>query len=95
MTDSPPPPLEKLVNAIVEVGGPLTSIVSHMVRFEAAVESAPDAPSIPVALANILRGTLDPLRDEFSAEDLEMAAAVLSRACAQVVDDVLLVEPDA
>ena len=66
-----------------------------MSHTRASGRSGSDAPPIPGVLADLLRGVLDPLRDEFSAGEIEDAARVLSRACDQIAAEVLLVDPGA
>ncbi len=94
MTHVPGSPLDVFVEALVALGGPLTSIVEHMARAQAAGLSAPDAPSIPEVLTAMLRGVLDPLRDEFSADEIETATEFVVRTCDRIVEEVLLVEPE-
>lgn len=93
MTSSTPSALYDLVDEVVSLGGPLTSIVDHMTRYQRAGASAPDAPSIPEALRNMLHGVLEPLSAEFSADDLATATAILDRVTHQVTSEIYLVPP--
>jgi hypothetical protein len=88
------PPIEALVEAVVGLGGPLTSIVSHMVETQMSGRGAPNAASIPNILHGLLRDVLEPLRDEFSAGEILASARALERVTDQVCGEILLVNGD-
>ena len=85
--DRIPSPLDQLVTAVVGLGGPLTTIVTHMAASaEAGGRGAEAASPIPDALHAVLAEVLDGLRDDTPATDLEITARVLGRvgsACAR------------
>jgi hypothetical protein len=85
------PPIEALIEAIVALGGPLTSIVSHMVETQMSGRGAPNAASIPNILRGLLRDVLDPLRDEFSADEILASGRALQRATDQICGEIYLV----
>jgi hypothetical protein len=93
VTDSEPP-IETLIAAVVGLGGPLTSIVGHMVESQMSGRGAPNPASIPNILRGLLRDVLDPLRDEFSADEILMSARALDRVTEQVCGEIVLVNPD-
>jgi hypothetical protein len=88
------PPIEALIEAIVALGGPLTSIVSHMVETQMSGRGAPNAASIPNILRGLLRDVLDPLRDEFSADEILASARALERTTDQICGEIFLVNGD-
>lgn len=90
MEPTPDTPIQSLVSAVVDLGGPLTSIVGHM----AAAPSAPDAASIDKALAGVLQSVLAPLRRSCSPAELDTAARVLSQVTDRIVDEVMIVPFD-
>lgn len=90
-----PDSLDDLVDAIICLGGPLTSIVSHMASFQASRPTGPAPRPIPTILRELLLGTLVDLRDDEAAADLESAARILDRVTDIVCAEILLVDPDA
>jgi hypothetical protein len=88
------PPIESLIDAVVALGGPLTSIVSHMFEFRGSGRGDPDAEEIPDVLRRLLREVLDPLRDEFSAGDILTGARTLDRVTDQICAEIFLVDPE-
>jgi hypothetical protein len=88
------PPIEALIQAVVALGGPLTSIVGHMVETQMSGRGAPNPASIPNVLRGLLRDVLDPLRDEFSADEIVTSARALERVTEQVCAEIFLVNMD-
>ena len=87
------PPLDELVATIVGFGGPLTSIVSGMLEWQAAGRSSPDAPGIPEVLTTLLTDVLADLRDDTPAADLRTTASVLRRVTDTICSDLYVVDP--
>lgn len=90
-----PDAVDELVDAIISLGGPLTSIVNHMASFRASRPGGPPPRPIPLILRELLCGTLVGLRDDEAAADLETAARILDRVTDIVCAEILLVDPDA
>jgi hypothetical protein len=94
--DSPQPPdaLDDLVTQLLEVGAVLSQIISHMVEFQAAGRSAPDAAPIPEAAHATIRDALRNLRRHHSKRDIKVAAAIVGEATAAICEDVFFVGPE-
>jgi hypothetical protein len=89
----PSPALARFVDALVDLGGPLTSIVSHMRRHRPLGPAARHAPSIPERLRELLPEVLGELEAEHPEAELDAATRVLLRASERICEDVFLVEP--
>ena len=86
-TDSPRP-LDEYIAAIVQCGGPLTSIVAHLEQHGGA--GAP----VSTVLTGLLSSVLTPLQETHSEEQPQVAAAILHETTDIVCREILLV-PDA
>jgi hypothetical protein len=93
-TDHPTDPLEVLVASIVETGGMLHGILSHMEAYAASGASAPDAPPPPVVLQNLLTGVLDERPGIADRTDLADVADVIAQVATAMADDLFLVAPE-
>jgi predicted amidohydrolase len=82
--------LDELVSELLSCGAVLSQIIAHMVRWEAAGRSAPDAAPIPTAAHSLLRGVLTDVAQRYSRRDLKIAAAIVKGAADAISEDVLL-----
>jgi hypothetical protein len=87
-------PLDDLTEELLECGALLSQIISHMVQFEAAGKSAPDAVPIPQMAHRLIRDVIDGLARKHSAKEIRAAAAIVGEATKVIGDEVLLVSPD-
>jgi hypothetical protein len=99
MTDllhpSPPPDaLDDLVTQLLECGAILSQIISHMVQFQAAGRSAPDAAPIPEVAHSLIRGVLGGVGKRHSKRDIRAAATIVKQATASIGNEIYFVGPD-
>src|SRR5450755_2206982 len=87
-------PLADLTTELLECGAVLSQIVSHMVRWQAAGKSAPDAAPIPDVARKLIREVLGGLAHRYSAAEISAAAAIVGEATNVIADDVFFVSPD-
>ncbi len=86
--------MQSFVGELVDLGGPLTSIVDHMTSWQSAGRSAPDALPVNVVLDGLLNDVLKPLENDFDEDALMQSAAVLDAACKLVCSEIHLVAED-
>jgi hypothetical protein len=89
-----PDHLDELVDRLLECGGVLSQIISHMVRFEASGHSDPNAVPIPDMAHSLIRSVLDEVRRDHSKRDIRVAAAIVHQATEAIVGDLFLFEPE-
>ncbi|MDQ6776870.1 MAG: hypothetical protein M3071_11800 [Actinomycetota bacterium] len=94
--DSSPPPdaLDQLVTQLLECGGVLSQIISHMVQFQAAGRSAPDAAPIPEVAHSLVRSVLGDVGKRHSKRDINIAAAIVKQATASICAEIYYVGPE-
>jgi hypothetical protein len=94
--DSSPPPdaLDDLTTQLLECGGVLSQIISHMVQFQAAGRSAPDAAPIPEIAHSLIRGVLGGVGKRHSKRDIKVAAAIVKQATASISNEIYFVGPE-
>ena len=80
--------IDVLLEAVVDHGGPMTSIVAHMRRHQSF-----DAPPIGAILTTLLRPELEPLATRFTDAEIRAAARVIDAVTKIVCDEIYLV-PD-
>ncbi len=90
----PPDALDELVTQLLQCGGVLSQIISHMVRFQAAGRSAPDAAPIPEVAHSLIRGVLAGVGKRHSKRDIKVAAAIVKQATASICDEIYFVGPE-
>jgi hypothetical protein len=86
--------LDDLVTQLLECGGVLSQIISHMVRFQAAGRSAPDAAPIPEVAHSLIRSVLGGVAKRHSKRDIKVAAAIVKQATAAICDEIYYVGPE-
>lgn len=92
--DPPLDPVDELAAQLVEAGAVLSQIISHMVEFQAAGRSAPDAVPIPEMAQSLIRGVLDGVRKAHSKRDIRIAAAIIAESTGAICENVFFVGPD-
>ena len=93
-SSSPPDALDQLATELLECGGVLSQIISHMVRFQAAGRAAPDAAPIPEVAHSIVRDVLNHVGKRHSKRDIRVAAAIVKEATTAIRDDIFFVGPE-
>jgi hypothetical protein len=86
--------VDQLVAELLDCGGVLSQIISHMVQFEASGRSAPDAAPIPEVAHSLIRDVLGDLRKRHSKRDIAVAAAIVNEATAAICNDLFAVGPE-
>jgi hypothetical protein len=94
--DSSPPPdaLDDLTTQLLECGGVLSQIISHMVEYQAAGRSAPDAAPIPEVAQSLIRSVLGGVGKRHSKRDIKVAARIVKEATASICEEIFFVEPE-
>jgi hypothetical protein len=82
--------LDELVSQLLGCGAVLSQIISHMVRFQAAGRSAPDAAPIPEVAHSLIRDVLGEIGRAHSRRDLRNAAAIVSEATEAIAEEVFM-----
>jgi hypothetical protein len=83
--------LGRLTEELVAIGGPLASLVSHMIDSAQASGSSPA--SINEVLAHLIEPTIEGLTDGWPDERIEDAADVLHAACERICADIFIAPP--
>jgi hypothetical protein len=89
-----PDPLDALTEQLLECGGVLGQIISHMVEFEASGQSSPDAAPIHDVARLLIRDVIGGLASRHSATEISAAAAVVDEATEAISKDIFFVSPD-
>jgi hypothetical protein len=90
----PPSPLDELVAALLECGGALSQIISHMLEFQAAGRSVPDAAPIPEVAHTVIKDATRALTKRHSKRDIRVAAKIVEQATTEICDNVFFVGPE-
>jgi hypothetical protein len=93
-SSKPPDPLDHLVTQLLEIGGVLSQMIGHMVRFQASGRSAPDVAPIPEVAHSLIRSVFDDIGKRHSKRDINVAAAIVREATAAISDDIFYVGPE-
>lgn len=83
--------IDRLTRELVDIGGPLASLVSHMQ--ESALASGQDPMGVTAILADLIRPELAGLADGWPGERIDDAADVLHAACERVCSEIFVVAP--
>jgi hypothetical protein len=89
-----PDALDDLTTQLLECGGVLSQMISHMLQFQASGRSAPDAAPIPEVAHTLIRSVLDGVKKRHSKRDIKVAAAIVKEATAAICDDIFYVGPE-
>jgi hypothetical protein len=90
----PPDALDELATQLLECGGVLSQIISHMVQFQAAGRSAPDAAPIPEVAHSLIRSVLRDVGKRHSKRDIKVAAAIVKQSTASICEEIYFFEPE-
>ncbi|MGI8505806.1 MAG: hypothetical protein ACR2MK_03200 [Solirubrobacteraceae bacterium] len=93
-TSHPPDAVDELARELLESGGVLSQIISHMIESEAAGRSASDAAPIPTVAHELIRDTLAGLKDCHSASDIRAAAIIVGEATDAICENIFFVPPE-
>jgi hypothetical protein len=83
------PGVDDLVEALMVAAGHINLMLVHMSR----ATSHEDADPPLIVLRGLLRGTLAPLADKFSYDDIVKATRIVNRSTATLEREILLVPP--
>ncbi len=87
--------LDEFVRRLLDCGGVLSQIVSHMVQTQASGRSAPDAAPIPTVAHELIVSVLTELKRGHSRRDLMVAAAIVGEATEAICENIFCVDLDA
>jgi hypothetical protein len=90
----PPDALDGLVASLLDCGGVLSQIISHMVRLEASGRAAPYAAPIPEIAHSLIRSVANPVGRRHSKRDISVAARIVTEMTQVMSDEVYAVDLD-
>ncbi len=93
MDDSVSTDVDELVTQLLEWGGLVSHIISHMVAFAESGRSSPDAAPIPEVAHELFTSVLTDLRRRHSRRDITVAARIVREATDAVGENIFFV-PD-
>jgi hypothetical protein len=89
--DPPADLCKELAASLLNCGGVLSQIVNHMVRFEAAGRSVPDAAPIPEMAQSLVEKQVGPLLHDYSAAQIKMTTALVAAITDAICENIYLV----
>jgi hypothetical protein len=90
----PSHPLDELAKQLLECGGVLSQIISHMVSFQPRGEPPPDLAPIPEVAQSLIRSVLDDVGKRHSKRDIRVAAAIVGEATREISENIFFVGPE-
>jgi hypothetical protein len=93
-SSQPPDAVDELVTQLLECGAVLSQMISHMVKFDAAGLSSPDAAPIPETAHFLIRDVLHDVRKQHSKRDIKVAARIVKQATYAICNDIFYVGPE-
>src|SRR3954453_12930945 len=84
-------PIERLTGEIVAIGGPLSSLVSHMIQVGDL--KGGDPAEIPVILTDLIGPTIEGITDGWAADRIDDAADILHAACERICSEIFIAPP--
>ena len=88
-----PDALGALIAQLIDCGGALSQIISHMCEFEASGLSSPDAPPMLEVAHSMIRSVLGDLPKRHSEEEIRVSAEIVEQVTAAICDEIFLVPP--
>jgi hypothetical protein len=85
--------LDELATQLLECGGVLSQIISHMVESQAAGRSAPDAAPIPEVAHTLIREVIEGVAATHPAAEIKTAAAIVEEATNAISENIFFVPP--
>jgi hypothetical protein len=92
----PPDALDELVDNLLDCGGALSQMISHMVRSEAAAagRATPETAPIPEIAHGLIRSVAKPVAHSYSKRDIKVAAKIVAQMTEVICDEIFMVDPD-
>ena len=90
----PPNPLEELVDRLLECGGVLSQIISHMVAAQRSGQCDADVAPIPEVARSLVGDVLADLAKRRTDEAIGTAAGIVDGATTLIVDNIVFVPLD-
>jgi hypothetical protein len=93
-SDRPPDELERLTAQLLDCGGVLSQIVSHMVEWENAGRSSPDTAPIPDIARQLVASALGDMTKRHSRLELRKATTIVEEATSLIAENIFFVPLD-
>jgi hypothetical protein len=90
----PPAPLDELVTQLLDCGGALSQMISHMTQFEASGLGADNLVPIPEVAHSLIRDVLGTVSKSHSKRDIRIAARIVEEATDRIANEIFLVSPE-
>ena len=90
----PPNPLEELADRLLECGGVLSQIISHMVAAQRSGQCDADVAPIPEVARSLVGDVLADLAKRRTDEAIGTAAGIVDGATTLIVDNIVFVPLD-
>jgi hypothetical protein len=87
-------PLDDLTTQLLECGALLSQMISHMVQWQAAGKSAPDAAPIPDVAHQLIRDVIGRLTHNHPAAEISAAAVIVGEATKVIGDEIFFMSSD-
>jgi hypothetical protein len=94
LSSLPTDPVDELATQLLECGGILSQIISHMVAYQEGLPSGQHEVPIPETAHALIRDVLGSVRKSHSKRDIKVAAAIVRQAADVISEEVFFVEPE-
>ena len=81
----------ELAASLLNCGGVLSQIVSHMVRFEAAGRSLPDTAPIPEVAQALVEEQVGTVLPKYSADQIKLSTALIDEITNEICENIYFV----
>jgi hypothetical protein len=86
--------LDELVDELLNCGGVLSQMISHMAEFSSAGRPASGVAPIPDVAHSLIRSVLDDVPKRHSKRDIRVAAMMVGEVTEAICHDIFLVSPE-
>ncbi|MFZ0381110.1 MAG: hypothetical protein WCD11_11895 [Solirubrobacteraceae bacterium] len=89
-----PDALDALIDQLLDCGGVLSQIISHMSEFEASGLALPDTPPVLELAHSVIRGVLDEVSQRHSEDEIRVSAAIVEEVTSAMCDQIFVIPPE-
>jgi hypothetical protein len=86
--------LDALIAPLLDCGGVLSQIISHMSEFEASGLASPDTPPILKVAHSMIRSVLGDVSERHTEAEIRVSAEIVGQVTTALCDELVLVPPD-